>query len=267
MTKTKTGTAHPSGTRSIYFSKVVDKGLRILDLFRPEAVSLSLKQIVESTGINQTSAFRFIDTLVQLGYLQKDPKTKLIKLGPKALSLSLNISASFDLLQIVRPLIDEAYREFNVTIDSAVLDDVSLVRLYRREARDTLIFKLPLILPASVSHCMALGKACLSAMAPEAYARAVAAISFERRTPHSLTSLKALEADLERTRQRGYSINNEEYAEGLISIGAPLRGAERRLLGAVSFDFPSVGLSRVEAEKRYAPAVVRLAAVISASLS
>jgi DNA-binding IclR family transcriptional regulator len=158
---TKTETNGPAEKRNIYFSKVVDKGLRILDLFRPEATSLSLKQIVEATGINRTSAFRFIDTLVQLGYLRKDPKTKLLNLGPKALSLGQNIINSFDLLQIVRPLIDEAYQEFNITIDSAVLDDVTIVRLYRREARDTLIFKLPQVLPSGLLHCMALGKACL----------------------------------------------------------------------------------------------------------
>lgn len=261
------GEKKPPEKRNIYFSKVVDKGLRILELFRPDVTSLSLKEIAEATGINRTSAFRFIDTLVQLGYLRKDPQTRLVKLGPKALSLSQNITSSFDILQIVQPLIDEIYLKFNVTIDSAILDDVTLVRLYRREALGSLVFKLPQVLPTAHLHCTALGKACFSALPRDLYSRAVSRLSFDQRTPSSLPNLKALEADLEDTRRRGYSINNEEYILGIISIGAPLFNADGSVLGAVSFDVLSIECSKAEAEKRYAPAVVQLAKVISSSLS
>jgi len=72
----------PDGAHNLDFSKIIDKGLNILDLFRPEATSLSLKEIAEATGINRTSSFRFVDTLVQLGYPRKDPRLKLIKPGP-----------------------------------------------------------------------------------------------------------------------------------------------------------------------------------------
>jgi len=257
----------PHEKRNIYFSKVISKGLNILELFRPEATSLSLKEIAEATGINRTSTFRFIDTLVQLGYLRKDPQSKLIKLGPKALVLSQNITNSFDILQIVRPLLDEAYRKFNITIDSAILDDVTLVHLYQREARDTLIFKLPQILPMAQIHCIALGKACLSVMSKEAFSRVISQLSFERKTPNSIPNLKALRADMEKTRERGYSINNEEYVAGIISIGAPFFDVEGRLRGAVSFDVVSIEYSKEEAEKRYASAVVQLAKAISSSLS
>jgi DNA-binding IclR family transcriptional regulator len=261
------GEKKPPEKRNIYFSKVVDKGLRILELFRPEVTSLSLKDIAAATGINRTSTFRFIDTLVQLGYLRKDPQTKLVKLGPKALNLSQNIISSFDILQIVKPLIDESYRKYNVTIDSAILDDVTLVQLYRKEALGTLVFKLPQFLPTAHLHCMAMGKACLSAMPRDVYPRAISRLSFDQRTPNSIPNLKALEADLENTRRRGYSINNEEYILGIISIGAPLFNGENKLLGAVSFDVLSIECSKAEAEKRYAPAVVQLAKVISSSLS
>jgi DNA-binding IclR family transcriptional regulator len=257
----------PEEKRNIYFSKVVDKGLRIPELFRPEVTSLSLKEITEATGINRTSTFRFIDTLIQLGYLRKDPLTKLIKLGPRALNLGQNIIYSFDILQIVQPLIDDVHQKFNVTIDSAVLDDVTFVRLYRKEARDTLIYKLPQVLPAAHLHCTALGKACLSAMSEDLYERALALITFERRTPNSLSNRKALDADLAETRARGFSLNNEEYALGIISIGAPFFSAEKKVLGAVSFDVVTIEYTKAQAEKRFGAEVVRLAQVITAALA
>jgi DNA-binding IclR family transcriptional regulator len=241
-----------------YFSKVIEKGWRILGLFTPETPSLSLKDITLKTGINPASTFRFVETLIQLGYLKKDPRTKLIKLGSAALALSHNVIGSFDMRQIVIPYIDEAFERFNVTIDSGVVEEGRLVTLYRREAKDTLLFKMPL-LSADIIHCTALGKAYISWLPEEELSRLLDGRTYTRRTPHTLTSRTALLADLRRTRERGYSINNEESVLGLISIGAPLLNRKGEVLGAVSFDNPTVHFTLEEAEKRFAPAVLRLA--------
>lgn len=250
--------------RGPYFSKIIEKGLRILTLFTPEVPALSLKDIALKTGINPTSTFRFVETLVQLGYLRKDPVSKQVKLGPMALAVSHNIARSFDLLQIVKPLIDEAYATHQVTIDSALVEDRNLVLLYRREARDTLTMSLPLVSPHL--HCSAIGKAYLGALPEKDRARLVAGLTLVRRTPHSATTKAGLLADLRRTRQRGYAVCNEEYALGLISIGAPLVNDSGAVLGAVSFDTVTAQFTAEEAERRFAPAVLRLARDIGSLL-
>ncbi len=245
-----------AGPRNPYFSKVIEKGLRILVLFTPETPKLSLKDIVLRTRINPTSTFRFVETLIQLGYLVKDRETKLVKLGPMALALSHNIIKSFDLLQIVKPHIDEAFARSKVTIDSALVEENRLVLLYRREAKDTLTLTLPLV--STQLHCSALGKAYLSALPEAARARALDGLTLTSRTPNSLANKTALLADLRRTRERGYAISNEEYVLGLVSIGAPLVNADGNVLGAVSFDAATAQFTIGEAEKRFAPAVLQL---------
>ncbi len=247
-----------------YFSKIIEKGLRILNLFTPETPSLSLKDIAARTRINPTSTFRFVETLVQLGYLKKDQKTKLIRLGSMALVLSHQIIKSFDMLQIVRPHIDEVFERLNVTIDSAVIDEDQLVLLYRREAKDTLTFRLPLLSPHL--HCSALGKAYLSGLPEAELDRVLDGLTLTRRTPHSLVSRAAILADLRRSRQRGYAVNNEEYVLGLISLGAPLVNKDGVVLGVISFDVSTVQFTLEEAEKRFAPAVLKLAMDIQPEL-
>ncbi|MCK7490943.1 MAG: hypothetical protein MZW92_03460 [Comamonadaceae bacterium] len=71
-----------------------------------------------------------------------------------ALALSHNIIQSFDLHRIVKPHIDEAFARFMVTIDSALVEENRLVLLYRKEAKDTLTFTLPLV--SAHLHCSAL---------------------------------------------------------------------------------------------------------------
>ena len=59
-----------------YFSTSLQKGLKILWLFNKETPSLTQSEISRTTGINMTSTYRFVNTLVRLGYLEKDAKTK-----------------------------------------------------------------------------------------------------------------------------------------------------------------------------------------------
>jgi DNA-binding IclR family transcriptional regulator len=255
----------PSGGRSNpYFSKIIDKGLRILSLFTPETTSMTLKEITGRTRINPTSTFRFVETLVQLGYLKKDPKTKVLKLGPMALVLSHNIIKSFDILQIIKPHIDEAFDRHNVSIDSAIVEEGRLVLLYRREAKDTLTFALPLLSPHI--HCSALGKAYLAGLPEDALSEVLDGLKLTRRTPFSLTSRAAVLSDVRKTREKGYAVNNEEYVLGLISIGAPLINEDGVVIGAVSFDVSTVQFTVAEAEKRLGPAVLKLVKEIRPTL-
>jgi DNA-binding IclR family transcriptional regulator len=240
-----------------YFSKVIEKGMRILTLFTPETKGLSLTDITLRTHINMTSAFRFVETFSRLGYLKKEPGTKLIKLGPMAMAFSNNVIQSFDTLQIIKPYIDEAFDKYNVTIDSGIVEGGRFVNLYRREAKDTLVFKMPVSTP--LLQCTAVGKAFLAWLPDEARDRILDGLVFTPRTRFSLTSRAAVLDDLRRTHERGYSLNNEEYVVGLICIGAPFLDSEGAVLGAVSFDFSTVQYSLKEAEKRFAAKVVDLA--------
>ena len=231
-----------------YFSKIIEKGFRILSLFDENRDSWTLKEISDQTGINRTSTFRFVETLIVLGYLRKESGTKVIKLGPRTLTLSYQVIKSFDLLQIVKPLIDRAYEKYRVSIDSAVLANDSLLTLYRKEAADTLTFRLLLV--SKFLHCSAVGKAALAFLPDEEKIETVQRMEFIPRTPYSITSPQKFLAELETTRTRGYSLNAEEYLLGLVSIGAPLINPEsRRAIGAISFDFPTVLCNMKEAEQ------------------
>lgn len=237
------------------FSKGLEKGLHILGLFSPESPRLSLTEIAVKAGLNPTPAYRFVETLIRLGYLDREAKTKLIKLGPRAMALSVSIGRSFDLLRIGRPFVDEAFQRLNISIDLCNNDLRHLTVIYRREAKDTLVFNLPIQAPDAL-HSTALGKALLSALSEGERDRILDGYALTRKTPYTITSRAAFNADLRRARRRGYSINNEELALGLITFGAPLVNKDGAVLGAISFDITKINYSVEEAEKRFAPALL-----------
>ena len=52
-----------------YFSKSLEKGLKILSLFNRENPVMTQSRIAKTLDLNMTSTYRYINTLVELGYL------------------------------------------------------------------------------------------------------------------------------------------------------------------------------------------------------
>jgi DNA-binding IclR family transcriptional regulator len=69
---------------------------------------------------------------------------------------------------------------------------------------------------------------------------------FERFTHRTIGSAEALRTEIEKTRRRGYAVDDEELEEGLRCIAVPVLDAQRLPVAAVSISGPSF---RVTAQK------------------
>jgi IclR family pca regulon transcriptional regulator len=245
-----------------YFSKTIEKGLFVLSLFDRDHSKRSLSEISQITGINKTSVYRFVNTLVELGYLRKNSTNKLIRLGPRAFVLGQNFFHGFDLLQGVKPIIDRTSIQHNVSIDSALLHGHALISLYRRELPNLIYFRLPLLMEDL--HARALGKAILANLQDSDLSSFLKSLRLNPLTPKTITKKEDLLKEIRLTKNRGYSINNEEYALGLICIGAPLLNYNTRTVaGAVSLDFPASEFRLSAIEKNYTGILTKLASELS----
>jgi len=245
-----------------YFSKTIEKGLLILSLFDRDHSKRSLSEISRITGINKTSVFRFVNTLVELGYLRRNSNNRLIRLGPRSFVLGQNFFHGFDLLQGIKPIIDKTSIQHNVSIDSALLHGRSLISLYRRELPNLIYFRLPLVMDEL--HTRALGKAVLANLDGEGLNAFLKSFRLTKLTPRTITKKEDLLKELKITKNRGYSINNEEYLLGLVCIGAPLINYNTRAVaGAVSLDFPAAEYPVSIIERNYTGILTKLASELS----
>lgn len=245
-----------------YFSKTIEKGLVILDLFDQSNPRRSLTEISNILGINKTSTYRYVNTLTQLGYLKKVSSTKILKLGRKALLLGYQFLQGFEFLQTIKPLIDQTYKEYNITIDSVLLDGDALIALYRRESKNTINFRHPLL--SKSLYARATGKAVLAFMGEKDLFEFIANTELEAKTKNTIVNKDDLLTELELIRKKGYSVANEEYLYGMNAIGAPIKNIKRDIaVGAVSFDFPAIENPISEIERKYADSVKKLAMDLS----
>jgi IclR family transcriptional regulator, pca regulon regulatory protein len=246
-----------------YFSTSLEKGLKVLSLFGTGNRSFSQTEISRILSMNMTSTYRFVNTLVELDYLEKDAKTKEVRLGLRSLALCNNMMQSSDELVLIKKLVDEVHNRYNITIDVAFAVDDSFMRAYQREAKETLTYHLPAVARNSL-HNTSIGKAYLATLSDESLKRMVDGISFTVKTERTITDKERLLAEIERTRQRGYAMSVEEYLPGLITIGAPLVNLNTGTgLGGVSFDFSVIQKDARSVEEQYSALIVELAGSIS----
>ena len=220
-----------------YFSKSLEKGLTILDLFNQKTPVLTQSEIARTLGLNMTSTFRYINTFVELGYLEKNPKTKEIRPSIQCLLFCNNLMRATNHLRMIQDLVDRIHSENNISIDVALAVGDSMVRIYNREAEETLTYSPP-VFSENCLHNTALGKAYLSSLPDDLFAEKLITMDLVVRTEKTIVDKDALAAEVKKIKMRRYAISEEEYLPGLVAIGAPLYDPIRgKGVGAVSFDF------------------------------
>jgi IclR family pca regulon transcriptional regulator len=117
-------------------------------------------------------------------------------------------------------------------------------------------------------HARALGKAVLANLESEELTAFLRSLKLRKLTSKTITKKEDLLIELKATRNRGYSINNEEYLLGLVCIGAPLINYNTRgVAGAVSLDFPAAEFPLSIIERNYTGILTKLASELSAIIT
>jgi DNA-binding IclR family transcriptional regulator len=246
-----------------YFSTSLEKGLKILSLFNAERPSYTQTEISRATGINMTSTYRFVNTLVHLGYLEKDARTKELGLGLRSLVLSTNTTCTTDALRLIKTAVDRMHERYNISIDVVLAIDAEMFRIYHREAKDAFTYSLRDI-ARNALHNTSVGKAYLSTLSTDTFTRVLDGMTMIAKTANTIVAKEQLFTEIEQTRRRGYAMCIEEYTPGLITIGAPLHNRQTgKGLGAVSFDFSIIEHSARTVERRYAALVDELGRELS----
>ena len=246
-----------------YFSKSLEKGLKILSLFNRQTPVLTQSEVARTLDLNMTSTYRYINTLVELGYLEKNAKTKEIRPALLCLLFCSNLMRATDHLRMIKAVVDRIHSEKNISIDVVFGVDDALVRIYHREADETLTYSLP-DFSKNCLHNTALGKAYLSSLPDDQIAEKIDAMILVARTDKTIVDKALLLAELKEAKARGYAMAEEEYLPGLVAIGAPLFDPiSGKGVGAISFDFSVLQHSARDIQAKYGDMIRETARTLS----
>lgn len=250
------------------YSQSLERGLAILACFTPERPVLGIADIADELGMSRSTTHRYVITLVALGYLEQGASRKY-RLGLRVTDLGMSALNSTGLREHSQPYLEELRQRTSYTVNMAVLDGseilyVDRARSYRRgQSQIDLGLRLGSRLPA---YCTSMGKLLLAYLPDEEQKELIGDMKLTRRAPNSITSKKALRTELEHVREEGFAVNDEELAQGLHSISAPVRSENNEVVAAVNMAAHSSMISLEEMVDHLGPHLVSTADRISARL-
>jgi DNA-binding IclR family transcriptional regulator len=100
---------------------VISKVLRILETLQSSSGGLSLKAICDETGINKSTAHRFLKHLERESYLLRTEAGSYL-IGPRLGQISACSTRSATLQAVARPILADLWRSTQETVNLAVLD-------------------------------------------------------------------------------------------------------------------------------------------------
>jgi DNA-binding IclR family transcriptional regulator len=230
-------------------STAVERTLQILEAVAQREGGMSNAEFSRKLKIPKSSASYILRTLEQHEYLRRDGEAGRYRLGMKVLTLSRAALSGVDVREVALPIMRHLVERIHITTHLAVLDRNEAVYVEKVETpgfikMDTWIGRRMEV------HSTAVGKALLAYLDPKHRDGILRHRALKKLTPHTITTIPRLLQDLERVRQLGYSVDDEENSLGARCVGAPIFNAEGGIEAAIAStgtvnDVPQDGVAHV----------------------
>lgn len=239
----------------------LQRGLQMLAEFRRDSRELTGAELARRLDLPRASVFRILQTLEQMGFVERVGDTSHYRLGIAVLRLGFEFLASMELTEFGRPVIDELSAASGQSSQLVVRDATEVVVVAKIAGATSLVSAMQVggRLPV---HATALGRVLLGGMPMEALSNLYAGktlAAFTAQTPKTLVELHRRVAE---DAERGYAISQGGFESGVSTVAAPVIDEHGAVAAAVSVTIPSSHIPP-EQQARLVALVVEAAAKLS----
>jgi DNA-binding IclR family transcriptional regulator len=201
-------------------SSTVLKALRVLEAVAASGEASALGQIALRAELDKSSTHRMLATLVQAGYVQRDPASRRYRLTYRVVSLSRDLLADDEVFQLTRSALTAISSETGEGIHLSILDGTETVLVQRVKGSQLVAVDFQ-VGDRSRLHCTSIGKALLAFQSEEFIERIIAG-GLERLASNTITHPEALRRELRTIRERGYATDDREMYDTMRCIAVPV---------------------------------------------
>lgn len=236
--------------------QALDRGLQILSHVAAHP-GQTLSEIAEATGEAVATVFRALVTLQGHGMVEVEEPGQFWHIGPGTFRTGTAFLRRTKVVERARQPMDALMRDTGETANLGIEARDEVLFLAQVETHEAIRAFFPPGTRAPM-HSSGIGKALLAWYPPEKVAGILSRRGLEKFTTLTLTSESALLRDLARTRERGFSIDDQERAEGMRCVAAPVFNAHGEPVAGLSISGPAFRMGLSDANRF--GAVVRAAA-------
>jgi IclR family KDG regulon transcriptional repressor len=224
-----------------YILHSVETALSVMDLFFTYE-ELSPTDVTHYLGINRSTAFRFLVTLEQSGYITKTEKSKY-RLSVKVSTLGQIAHNRMELIGLIHPYLCRLSEETGESSHLVIMDSPTHVTFVDK-CVGSLWLKMDILLGyTQYAHLTATGKSILAYESDQFINQYIRTATFEPHTPNSIKDAKELLKTLDAVKEQGYSFDNEETEIGLSCYAVPILSYSGQPVAAISSSGPTTRMN------------------------
>jgi IclR family pca regulon transcriptional regulator len=237
--------------RGTDFVQSLERGLAVIRAFDGEHPTLTLSDVSRRTGLTRAAARRFLLTLAELGYVHHDGREFMLR--PSVLNLGFAYLSSMGLPEVAMPHMETLVALVQESSSMSVLDGHDVVYVARVPTRRRIMTVAIAVGTRFPAYATSMGRVLLAGLPDPELDAVLATIDFEPITDLTVTGEAELRRILDATRERGYTIVDQELEHGLRSAAAPVRDDRGAVIAAVNVSVHASRATLEEIETRFVP--------------
>ena len=224
--------------------KSVNQSTQVAFLLIEEMVAIGepveLKHLARRLDMPKPRVHRFLKTLQSIGYVLQDPATERYRLSLKIYHLGQALADRTELLTEARPQMVLLRDETNQTVTLSTVEQggMRMLDIVRAFSAVEIVTRPGALLDF---HSSAQGKLAL-AFGSKANWDVVRAGPLRQWTPHTITSVAELEAQVAKVRVQGWAEAPEETLVGVNALSAPVMDASGLFVATITIAGPMAAI-------------------------
>ena len=220
-----------------YIAPPVQRAVRLIRHVAEGNPVLNMSETAKVLKINRTTLLRLLHTLEVEGFVERRPGGAGYQVGLVLLEVSARALFSQDLVQVAVPALTQLAETLQLSAHLGVLDGTDVLYLVRRTPNTPLASNIRVgsRLPA---HATTMGRMLLAFMTPVEIETLYAGRELQRFSPHTSTTLAALQAKAEKDRRAGIAWSEAYFERGIGSAAVPVFDFGGMPLGAINISGP-----------------------------
>ncbi|WP_020375809.1 IclR family transcriptional regulator [Sulfobacillus thermosulfidooxidans] len=218
--------------------KSLSRGLQLLDLMAEQPTGVTIKWLSAVSKIPLSTCYHLMNTLVDSGYVQRDRTRQVYTLSYKISYLHNQVQMSHMVPDELRMVAQKVSQELRETSYVAKWESNEVIIQYIAEGDQAIKVRSLYVGYQEHAFVHALGKVILAHISPKDFHAYYIHHPPQRRTLYSRIQWDEIQRERLVTRERGYSLDEEEWEEGICCIGVPLFNYTSCVWGALAVSLP-----------------------------
>jgi DNA-binding IclR family transcriptional regulator len=193
----------------------------VLETFSGSRPRQSLTAIAGDVALDKTVVFRILQAFVSHGVMSRDHATEEYFITPAVLRWVFAVPGFHQLRALALPQMLRLRDMSKETVFLSMIDGEHRISVFQLESPHQIKRTVPLGVRRGIVYG-ATGKAALAFLPEERVRRLLERTSLRRLAAGTIVTRAALEAELKRTRARGYSVGVQEEVPNVAGVAAPL---------------------------------------------